>query len=173
MDTSVCLKTITFTVVLFTAMVVMRSGWGAAEGGEARSDTLKCYTCAANDFEEDFEDKLSNCENGKTSRTVECPYEIHRARDKIGKDYNDFIMYPSCTVVKQKAAGVVTSYTRGCKLFTNCTEVKECEESEDNSGVCRSCCDTDLCNSAPSPLIHSVHWLWTLAAILIAMVTSS
>ena len=98
MDRSVCLKTITFTVVLFTAMVVMRSGWGAAEGGEARSATLKCYTCAANDFEEDFEDKLSNCENGKTSRTVECPYEIHRARDEIGEDWNDFIMYPSCTV---------------------------------------------------------------------------
>ncbi|XP_038078702.1 uncharacterized protein LOC119746019 [Patiria miniata] len=158
-------KRVTCIVIFFLslALLVVRASCEAAT--QDLVAYLECYRCTAHEFEEDFRSKLSQCQSGEVEETVQCPYTITREEQGIQKTFQ---LAPSCTVVKQKAAGIITSYTRGCKFFQNCTDVDMCGESTEESGVCRSCCNSNLCNAAPSVAHNRLHGLVALAAILVA-----
>ena len=69
--------------------------------------------------------------------------------------------------MKQTVAGHITSFTRGCHYLNNCTDVDRCER-EDNkqTGACKSCCGTSLCNGTS----HRTHL--SLAGVLFAVYTT-
>ncbi|XP_022079907.1 uncharacterized protein LOC110973398 isoform X2 [Acanthaster planci] len=165
MDLCTCYKWL--AIALLLALLVVRASCQAATGDMVAY--LECYRCTAYEFEENFWSKLSQCQSGQVEETVQCPYSITREEQGVDKTHE---LHPSCTIVEQKAAGVITSYSRGCKYFVNCTEVDMCGESTEATGVCISCCDSDLCNGAPLSVLSRLQVLGTSAAMLVAWMLS-